>query len=81
MTVPGYAIGQAANLAHDYLLAKGLPEGTDFRSAWMERTGLYIDVLQDIERYFSAPNYAPYTAETKEVGGIPVIIDTEDNKS
>lgn len=75
--VPGYRIGQAANLAHDYLVSKGLPEGKTLEEAWEERTGMYIAFLDRMDEKFS--NLPEPPAQKSEE--IPVILDMGEEDS
>ncbi len=80
MKTPGFRIGQAANLAHDWAM-RDSGHNTDtkaFLTAWEERTGLYIKILNDMEKEFGDDE--DWTDKKPEPKEIPVKLDFGDTQ-
>lgn len=76
MSVPGHRIGQAANLAHEYLLGRGYDPLKE-KEMWESLMGEYIPFLTDMEKKFSNSD-EDWTDKVPQKKAIPVKIIDED---
>lgn len=83
MSVPGHRIGQAANLAHEFLMGSrdvSAMNQLQFVADWKERTKEYIDILTDMEKQFSNLD-EDWTDRKPEKKPIPVKLDFGDGET